>query len=138
MTRLRVKNWAAFQHYRHRRPPWIKLHRGLLDDYAWHRLPEASRALGPMLWLLASEGPDGTIACDRETMAFRLHMSRDKVDEALAPLIGAGFLIEEHGAGEPLAAGEQPADSKSEIRGRERDRARARGAREKDSKHEDA
>ena len=42
MTRLRVKNWAEFQHYRSRRPPWIKLHRGLLDDYAWHRLPEAS------------------------------------------------------------------------------------------------
>jgi hypothetical protein len=41
MTRLRVKNWAEFQHYRSRRPPWIKLHRGLLDDYAWHRLPEA-------------------------------------------------------------------------------------------------
>jgi hypothetical protein len=41
MTRLRVKNWAEFQHYRHRRPPWIKLHHGLLDDFAWHRLPEA-------------------------------------------------------------------------------------------------
>ena len=114
MTRLRIKNWAAFQHYRHRRPPWIKLHRGLLDDYAWHRLPEASRALGPMLWLLASEGPDGAIVCDRETIAFRLHVSRDKVDEALAPLIGAGFLIEEQDASEPLAARGQPADSESE------------------------
>ena len=114
MTRLRVKNWSAFQHYRHRRPPWIKLHRGLLDDFAWHRLPEASRALGPMLWLLASEGPDGAILDDRETIAFRLHVSRDKVDEALAPLIGAGFLIEEHAAGEPLAARAQAADSESE------------------------
>ena len=113
MSRLRVKNWAAFQHYRHRRPPWIKLHRGLLDDYAWHRLPEASRALGPMLWLLASEGPDGAILDDRETIAFRLHVSRDKVDEALAPLIGAGFLIEEHDAGEPPAARAQAADSES-------------------------
>lgn len=114
MTRLRVKNWAEFQHYRHRRPPWIKLHHGLLDDFAWHRLPEASRALGPMLWLLASERADGTIACDRETIAFRLHVTRDKVDEAIAPLIGAGFLIEEHDAGGPLAAREQPADSESE------------------------
>ena len=41
MRRLRIKNWAEFQHYRTRRPPWIKLHRGLLDDYAWHCLPEA-------------------------------------------------------------------------------------------------
>jgi hypothetical protein len=26
MKRLRVKNWAGFQHYRTRRRPWIKLH----------------------------------------------------------------------------------------------------------------
>ena len=126
MTRLCVKNWSAFQHYRHRRPPWIKLHRGLLDDFAWHRLPEASRALGPMLWLLASEGPDGAILDDRETIAFRLHISRDKVDEALAPLIGAGFLIEEHDAGEPLAAREQPTDSESELEKETEREARAR------------
>ena len=67
-----------------------------------------------MLWLLASEGPDGAILDDRETIAFRLHVSRDKVDEALAPLIGAGFLIEEQDAGGPLAARGQPADSESE------------------------
>jgi len=131
MTRLRVKNWTEFQHYRHRRPPWIKLHRGLLDDYAWHRLPEASRALGPMLWLLASEQADGAIADDRETIAFRLHVTRDKVDEAIAPLIGAGFLIEERCASGPLAGRQQPARSESEKESetkteRERD-ARARG-----------
>jgi hypothetical protein len=129
MTRLRVKNWSAFQHYRHRRPPWIKLHRGLLDDFAWHRLPEASRALGPMLWLLASEGPDGAILDDRETIAFRLHVSRDKVDEALAPLIGAGFLIEEHAAGEPPAAREQPADSESEAESEKETEREARARR---------
>jgi hypothetical protein len=109
MTRLRIKNWAEFQHYRTRRPPWIKLHRSLLDDYAWHCLPEASRALGPMLWLLASERADGAIPYTLETIAFRLHMTGDKVDAALGPLIGAGFLIEEHDASEPLAAGKQPA-----------------------------
>ena len=52
---LRVKGWARFQHYKHRRPPWIRLYRELLDDVTWHRLPVASRALAPMLWLLASE-----------------------------------------------------------------------------------
>ena len=114
MTRLRVKNWAEFQHYAKRRPPWIKLHHSLLDDYAWHRLPEASRALGPMLWLLASERVDGAVPYDPETIAFRLHMTRDKVDAALGPLIGAGFLIEEHDASAPLAAREQVADSESE------------------------
>ena len=123
MTRLRFKNWSAFQHYRHRRPPWIKLHRGLLDDFAWHRLPEASRALGPMLLSCSPASvPTARIPDDRETIAFRLHVSRDKVDEALAPLIGAGFLIEEHAAGEPLAArARKLLDSKLRVRVRERD-----------------
>ena len=38
---LRVKGWARFQHYRHRRPPWIRLYRSLLDDPTWHDLPLA-------------------------------------------------------------------------------------------------
>jgi hypothetical protein len=114
MSVLRVKNWAEFQHYAKRRPPWIKLHHSLLDDYAWHRLPEASKALGPMLWLLASERVDGAVPYDLETIAFRLHMTRDKVDAALGPLIGAGFMIEEHDAGAPLAACQQPASSERE------------------------
>jgi hypothetical protein len=135
MRRLRIKNWAEFQHYRTRRPPWIKLHRGLLDDHGWHRLPETSRAVGPLLWLLASEHADGVIPYDLETIAFRLHMTADKVDAALGPLIGAGFLIEEHDASEPLAAGKQPASPESEKESEtkketERD-ARAREARNK-------
>ena len=129
MKRLRIKNWAEFQHYRTRRPPWIKLHRGLLDDYGWHRLPETSRAVGPMLWLLASEHADGVIPYDLETIAFRLHMTGDKVDAALGPLIGAGFLIEEHDASAPLAAGKQPASPESRERVRDKERDRARGAR---------
>ena len=33
---LRILNWEKFQHYKVRRPPWIKLHHSLLDDYAFH------------------------------------------------------------------------------------------------------
>jgi hypothetical protein len=113
MTRLRVKNWNEFQHYRDRRPPWIKLHRSLLDDFAWHRLPDASRALAPLLWLLASESANGVIPYDPETIAFRVHTTRNKVDAAIAPLIGAGFLIEEQDGSGPLAARKRPAPSES-------------------------
>jgi hypothetical protein len=35
MRFLQVKNWRSFQHYGKRNPPWIKLHRALLDDYAF-------------------------------------------------------------------------------------------------------
>ena len=136
MRRLRIKNWAEFQHYRTRRPPWIKLHRGLLDDHGWHRLPETSRAVGPMLWLLASEHADGVIPYDLETIAFRLHMTGDKVDAALGPLIGAGFLIEEHDASEPPAAGKHPASPESRERVRDKERDRARGARARGAKQD--
>ena len=56
---LQPKNWAVFQHYKDRCPPWIKLHRDLLNDRVFMRLPIASKALAPLLWLRASESKDG-------------------------------------------------------------------------------
>ena len=51
---LRVRNFTKFQHYAHRSPPWIKLHRSALHDYSFTRLPDASKAHAMLLWLLAS------------------------------------------------------------------------------------
>lgn len=59
--KLIPRRWSDFQHYKDRRPPWIKLHKALLDDREYQRLPLASRALAPMLWLLASESKDGVL-----------------------------------------------------------------------------
>jgi hypothetical protein len=58
--KMRVKNWESFQHYKDRSPPWIKFHKSLLDDFDYQRLQLASKALAPMLWLIASEQMDGT------------------------------------------------------------------------------
>lgn len=111
---LRVKNWAEFQHYKNRTPPWLKLHRGLLDDYDWHRLPDASKALAPMLWLLASEYEDGVIDSTVEEIAFRLRTVPEKVDAALKPLIDAGFFILERDASAVIASRERDACSERE------------------------
>jgi hypothetical protein len=92
---LTPKNWGAFQHYKDRSPAWIKLHRGLLDDFAYHRLPVASRALAPLLWLLASDHEQGKITATVEEMAFRLHMAVDDLSAALKPLIDSGFFIDD-------------------------------------------
>ena len=92
MTRLIIKNWPTFQHYKDRSPPWIKLHKGLLDDFNYQRLPIASRALAPMLWLLASESMDGSIDSEPEKLAFRLRTSEQDITDGLNPLIEAGFL----------------------------------------------
>jgi hypothetical protein len=109
---IRVKNWKDFQHYKDRSPPWIKLHKGLLDNYEYQCLPVASRALAPMLWLLASESDRGEIDPDPKKIAFRLRMSEKEVVEAIKPLIAAGFLICDSGT---LAECKQPAMPETET-----------------------
>ena len=109
------KNWLEFQHYKDRVPPWIKLHRSLLDDYEFHCLPVASRALAPMLWLLASESTEGKIDADPKRLAFRLRTSSKEVEDALKSLISAGFFVVEHGASELLAERKQDACLETET-----------------------
>lgn len=91
MSTLRPKNWADFQHYKDRSPAWIKLHRGILDDYEFSRLPLASKALAPLLWLLASEEKDGQFTDDPCRIAHRLRWPEHEVVAGLKPLIDSGF-----------------------------------------------
>lgn len=82
--KLRIRNWAKFQHFKDRRPPWVKLYRDILDDREWHRLnPSAAKVL-VMLWLIASES-DGYLP-DSEELAFRLRISEEEVNEAISRL----------------------------------------------------
>jgi hypothetical protein len=103
MATLRVPGWKDFQHYKERSPPWIKLHKKLLDNYEFHCLPVASRALAPMIWLLASESEAGSIEYASDKIAFRLRMSANALEEALIPLIEHGFIDCENDADELLA-----------------------------------
>jgi hypothetical protein len=107
-----VKNWAEFQHYKDRSPPWIKLHRALLDDFDFQCLPVASRALAPMLWLLAAEHSAGLVCIEPERIAFRLRMTPKEAAQAVTPLIEKGFLIT---ASDLLADCKQPAIPETEI-----------------------
>lgn len=92
LSKIFVKNWQKFQHYKNRCPPWIKLHKGILDDYKFHCLPVASKALAPLIWLLASESEDGSIEWLPEALAFRLRMTEKELIEAIKPLIDNDFL----------------------------------------------
>lgn len=81
---MRIKNWATYQHYKHRSPPWIKLHRSLLDDPEWHALDgDASKVLS-MCWLIASEG-DGKLPPIHK-LAFRLRRDEKYVSEQISKL----------------------------------------------------
>jgi hypothetical protein len=84
---MRIKNWAKFQHFKDRRPPWVKLYRDILDDPDWHELDAEAAKVLVMLWLLASEDEtqEGMLP-DAKTIAFRIRMPINKVNQALAKL----------------------------------------------------
>ena len=90
---LQPKNWAVFQHYKDRCPPWIKLHRDLLNGRAFMRLPIASKAIAPMLWLLASESKDGVFDGSLDELVFRLHITKKEYQDGIKPLIDNDFFI---------------------------------------------
>jgi len=101
--KISVKGWEKFQHYRHRSPPWIKLHKSLLDNYEWACLQTASKALAPCIWLLASEHVMGEIVISREALAHRLRISVKELDAALSDLERYGFITCKHDASSVLA-----------------------------------
>ena len=90
---LQPKNWAIFQHYKDHCPPWIKLHRDLLNNRAYICLPIASKALAPMLWLLASESKDGVFDGSLDELVFRLHITPKEYQDGVKPLIDNDFFI---------------------------------------------
>jgi len=81
---MRIKNWTKFQHFKDRRPPWVKLYRDILDDLEWHELDPLAAKVLVMLWLIASEN-DGRIP-DNKTLAFRLRLTELKTKEIIIKL----------------------------------------------------
>ena len=80
----KIKNWHQFQHFKDRKPPWIKLYRDLLDDVHWHDLdPKAAKNL-VMIWLIASEY-DGELP-DIKTLAFRLRVLENEAKSIVSKL----------------------------------------------------
>ena len=89
--KLIPKNWAVFQHYKDRNPPWIKLHRETLNDRTFMTLPLASKALAPLMWLLASESKNGVFDGSVDDLMFRLHITKKEYEDGVKPLIEKGF-----------------------------------------------
>lgn len=68
-----VKNWWKYQHYRKRRPPWIKLYRGTQTDPAFQSLSEIDQWRLVRLWLDASE-IEGRLPRDPAYIGRRLRL----------------------------------------------------------------
>lgn len=84
---MKIKNWSKFQHFKDRRPLWIKLYRDLLDDRLWNELDPLSSKVLVTLWLLASEDSEmeGKLP-DIKTIAWRMRMSEKQVTECIFKL----------------------------------------------------
>lgn len=92
---IKIKNWSSYQSYKDRKPPWIRFHRTMLDNYDFHMMSVEARALLPMLWLLASEDDDptsGVIKDDCKKIAFRLRQTEKQIIEAILECKKSGFL----------------------------------------------
>lgn len=89
--KYRIKNWAEFQHYKDRCPPWIKLHHSLLTSELWIMGNDASRALAVACMLLASRSGngDGSFSGDPEYVK-RFAYLNSRPD--FKPLIQYGFI----------------------------------------------
>lgn len=90
--RISITNFSRFQHYAHRRPPWIKIHRELLENRQWFETsPDASKLLVEC-WLIASEEEPGVIEKDLGDLAFRLRRDEASMKASLEELVAQGFI----------------------------------------------
>lgn len=72
---FRVTNLHKYQHYKDRRPPWIKWHRRCLEDEDFLALPDAHKWLRVALVLLSSSCTNVFI-CDPTRIKNELKMKR--------------------------------------------------------------
>jgi hypothetical protein len=107
-VKYRIRNWAEFQHYKDRNPPWIKLHFELLSSADWVMLDDASRVLAVACMLLASRS-GGEIDGSEQGLRYMKRVAYLNSSPDLSPLVQCGFL-------EPLAdASTMQADARPET-----------------------
>jgi len=84
---LKIKNWAEFQHYKHRSPPWIKLHFDIFTSEDWITVSDKDKLLMCVCMLLASKR-NGVISDDPHYIQKVAYL--DKLPN-LNPLVDCGF-----------------------------------------------
>lgn len=96
MTHLCVKNWAKYQHYKDRNPPWVKLYLNIIVKYHADGTPNPVRTLGDAAWRLylslfcLAPRFDGYIPNDPQYIAAETGADASKLPE----LLQAGLIAE--------------------------------------------
>ena len=100
--RYLVVNWAEYQHYRDRCPPWIRLHNSLLTSRLWVAADDASRVIAVASMLLASRDKAGDGSFDGDPEYVRRVCYLNQLPD-FGPLVKAEFLTPLADASTPLA-----------------------------------
>jgi hypothetical protein len=85
--KMKIKNWNTFQHFKDRRPPWIKLHRDIMEQRDINMITDRSFRVLVNLWILASE--DKTlqgVLPPIPDIAFRLRLEESVIVSSLQEL----------------------------------------------------
>jgi hypothetical protein len=87
MSGLKIKNWSRFQHFKDRKPPWIKLHKEILERRDIMMLSDRNFKVLTCLWLLASEDDEmeGNLPSIAD-ISFRLRISEEEIIQSLQDL----------------------------------------------------
>ncbi len=88
MARYRIRNWAKFQHYKDRNPPWIKLHVEILSSADWVMLDDASKLLAIVCMIIGAKD-HGCITADSQYIKRVAYLNRTPDFKAL---VECGFL----------------------------------------------
>ncbi len=85
---IQVRNWEKFQHYKDRRPPWIKFYVDLLEDEELRELDVTTRLVYCLLLLVAAKR-DNLVPYNLAWLAEELALPRRKIASAVASLIAS-------------------------------------------------
>lgn len=84
---MRIKEWKKYQHYRERRPIWIKLYRQLLYDREFHALSGDEAKTLFMCWMIAAEDEQliGELPPMKD-LTFKMRLDEKVIREHLSKL----------------------------------------------------
>jgi hypothetical protein len=88
---IRIRNWARYQHYKDRRPAWIKLYVSKLDDYELTALDYPIRLAADELLLVAAL-TNNAIPNDLLWLSGKTRIDQDTLAVAIKSLANIGFL----------------------------------------------
>jgi hypothetical protein len=91
MSYLRIARWDEYQHYKDRRPPWVKFYTALLDNYELNSLPYGEQLLACKLLLVAARC-ENRIKNDSKWLANATHIDAKTVASGLRDLRRIGFV----------------------------------------------